>query len=504
MNQLNAKWKIYNESGKWQVHKLNPDGTQGEAIGPAYEKREGALAYQRALYKNVPDVKESTEDESVNTNLVLGAVTFIADELNPRILKFENVVLARPETNKNRDNVDDKGIAELAQTISGCPIDVDHDVTHNVGMFTAGRVGEKGELRVDGIVWLDRCEAMGVDPDEVKKNLYKMSVEADADYAECSICHSRHENSSTYCSHIVSLRAKIRNGAERVLKGLRALGGALTKRPAGTETGWDAYSGIVMVAHQKEMDMENEVEESIEKREDVSPADKKRAESEYGDVKYADEENKKYPIDTEEHVRAALAYLSMPKNSGKYSSEEVAKMMSKIKHAAKKFGIEVSEPKNKEEAMDEKELEATKEEETVETPADEKKESPEKEKEEVEKGEEKDMKAEYEAMKANLADMTAKFEKIATEKAELESKLQASEQQLTEARTTLKAHRVAELKTKLVATVLDESEFEAKVETLLDLPNDVIDLMTRNIKPTERTRMQAATEETTVTKTWKF
>ena len=54
------------------------------------------------------------------------------------------------------------------------------------------------------------------------------------------------------------------------------------------------------------------------KRKDVTPADKKHAEKEYGDVSYADETNKKYPIDTEEHIRAAWNYIHQAKNAGKY------------------------------------------------------------------------------------------------------------------------------------------------------------------------------------------
>lgn len=34
----------------------------------------------------------------------------------------------------------------------------------------------------------------------------------------------------------------------------------------------------------------------------------------YGDVKYADPEEGKYPIDTEAHIRAAWNYCSKPKN----------------------------------------------------------------------------------------------------------------------------------------------------------------------------------------------
>ena len=35
----------------------------------------------------------------------------------------------------------------------------------------------------------------------------------------------------------------------------------------------------------------------------------------YGDVKYADPKNGKYPIDTAEHAKAAWAYINMPKNA---------------------------------------------------------------------------------------------------------------------------------------------------------------------------------------------
>ena len=75
------------------------------------------------------------------------------------------------------------------------------------------------------------------------------------------------------------------------------------------------------------------------KRKDVTPADKEHAEGEYGDVAYADETNKKYPIDTEEHVRAAASYFGMPKNREKYSAEDQKKIDSKIAAAKKKFNI---------------------------------------------------------------------------------------------------------------------------------------------------------------------
>jgi len=96
------------------------------------------------------------------------------------------------------------------------------------------------------------------------------------------------------------------------------------------------------------------VEES--KRKDVTPADKKQAEKEYGDVKYADETNKKYPIDTKEHAKAALSYWGMPKNREKYSAEDQKKIGGRIRAAAKKFGIDVTDKKSDtvEDKMDEK------------------------------------------------------------------------------------------------------------------------------------------------------
>lgn len=70
-------------------------------------------------------------------------------------------------------------------------------------------------------------------------------------------------------------------------------------------------------------------------RRDVSEADKKRAVEEYGSVTFADPENKKYPVDTPEHIRAAWSYINMPKNAAKYSASKVASIKRKIVSAWK-------------------------------------------------------------------------------------------------------------------------------------------------------------------------
>jgi hypothetical protein len=76
----------------------------------------------------------------------------------------------------------------------------------------------------------------------------------------------------------------------------------------------------------------------IDRREDVSP---KEGQHKYGDVKFADPVNKKYPIDTAEHVRAAWSYINHQDNAAKYDRDEVKTIKERIKRAAKKQGVEI-------------------------------------------------------------------------------------------------------------------------------------------------------------------
>jgi len=60
------------------------------------------------------------------------------------------------------------------------------------------------------------------------------------------------------------------------------------------------------------------------------------------DVEFADPVNKKYPIDTETHIRAAWSYINHKDNAAKYDADEVKTIKNRIKRAAKKHGIEIS------------------------------------------------------------------------------------------------------------------------------------------------------------------
>lgn len=60
----------------------------------------------------------------------------------------------------------------------------------------------------------------------------------------------------------------------------------------------------------------------------------------YGDVRYADpglqaDKKKRYPVDTEEHIRAAWNYFSHPKDRDEYTPENRAKVKANILRAWK-------------------------------------------------------------------------------------------------------------------------------------------------------------------------
>ena len=76
----------------------------------------------------------------------------------------------------------------------------------------------------------------------------------------------------------------------------------------------------------------------IDRREDVSP---KEGEHEYGDVKFADPVNNKYPIDTDEHIRAAWSYINHNDNAAKYDKDEVKTIKDRIMKAAKQHDVEI-------------------------------------------------------------------------------------------------------------------------------------------------------------------
>ena len=63
-------------------------------------------------------------------------------------------------------------------------------------------------------------------------------------------------------------------------------------------------------------------------------------------TKYADPTNFKYPIDTKEHVKAALSYIGQARNRKKYDAKELAYIEARIHAAANKFGVATYKSEN--------------------------------------------------------------------------------------------------------------------------------------------------------------
>lgn len=76
----------------------------------------------------------------------------------------------------------------------------------------------------------------------------------------------------------------------------------------------------------------------ISRRDDVNPEE---GEHKYGDVQFADPTNKKYPIDTEQHVRSARSYINKKSNADKYDPDEVEAIKDRITKAAERFDIDI-------------------------------------------------------------------------------------------------------------------------------------------------------------------
>lgn len=147
------------------------------------------------------------------------------------VLAFKNAILARAEVNLNLDEIDQEGIRQLARTITGRPVDVEHNISENCGVFTSASPIEDGmALSVDGFIWADRYpnEAKGI-----QVGTHGLSVEAMAEEAICSVCNQTFYSAESYCVHLTSRSAF---GATRRLRKLRGKGGAVTTRPAGTNT----------------------------------------------------------------------------------------------------------------------------------------------------------------------------------------------------------------------------------------------------------------------------
>jgi phage head maturation protease len=120
----------------------------------------------------------------------------------------------------------------------------------------------------------------------------------------------------------------------KTITGLRLDEISLVDRPANPESVFDCWKRATS-SQKNELGEAHDpiaaLKASIERVEALV----KGGDKPYGDVKYADpgyqsDKKKRYPIDTEKHIRAAWNYINKPKNAGKYSADEEKRIKAKI------------------------------------------------------------------------------------------------------------------------------------------------------------------------------
>jgi hypothetical protein len=83
------------------------------------------------------------------------------------------------------------------------------------------------------------------------------------------------------------------------------------------------------------------VPRKIHRRTDSDPREGVRK---YGKVQFADPTNRKYPIDSPGHIKAAWAYIHQPENAGKYTAGEVRTIKIRVQRAAKARKVTLPDP----------------------------------------------------------------------------------------------------------------------------------------------------------------
>lgn len=179
--------------------------------------------------------------------MALGSVPANVDLSQVRALYFRNAILAREETNRNKDYLPPEEIANLAKSIGGMPIDDEHQFDEVVGVFTKGKVvqGEDGltAVSVDGLVWPQRFPEVSQGLVEGKRQL---SMEIWIAAATCGLCSKTFRHKDNYCAHLEHKEAR------RTCRGVQGFGGALTVKPAGSDTTFDHDSMMVVASHRME------------------------------------------------------------------------------------------------------------------------------------------------------------------------------------------------------------------------------------------------------------
>lgn len=234
------------------AHKGEEGFTKENAIGICYNRIVGStdVAIEPA------DVHFEVVTDPTEVNMVLGQ-SFEPGEL----LRWKNAELARAEVNANMDELSNDDIGTLAATLPLMPLTNEHGEI--IGLFTAATSEDapgfpsKKRLLTEGIMYRRRFPDVA---DEIMNGTKRLSIEAIADMAVCSLCGGEFPHMRAYCSHLKNRHA---TGASRRFKGIRAVGGGAVRRPAGSSTGFDRRQVYMVASHQESDDAMDELSERL-------------------------------------------------------------------------------------------------------------------------------------------------------------------------------------------------------------------------------------------------
>jgi uncharacterized protein DUF6582/Mu-like prophage I protein len=293
-------WDVVKDTNVCPVNKPWAVKTKGTgALKGCHESRDKAIQQQRALYKNVPEGRKMNEGLSILTPMQF------AEEIDD--LLWVEALPAKVWHTTEFGEVDvtletlQRMVDNFYGNVRGQEVATDYEHGRDVskGNKASGWIREANIN--DGSLWL------GIKPTETAMKEIK-----DGEWKYFSLEWDDWMHPET----------------EEVHKDV-ILGGGFTNRPIA--------KGLVPINFSELFDVTAK----------EFAAKNKTPKKPYGNVTYADpgyqkDGKKRYPLDTEAHIRAAWSYINMPKNAAKYSSSQVASIKGKIRAAMKRIGAQLS------------------------------------------------------------------------------------------------------------------------------------------------------------------
>jgi len=232
-----------------QVEKI--ESCVSQVVAKGRKKDEAVAICKTAILGSAGiELEAATQDDIIQIQAELGENSNLFSMQGSvaanTILKFSRACLAREEVNKNRDGITKEGISQLANTIRLLPLTYEHNKDAR-GIFTRGYVSEDGtECLVDGLVFFGMFPEF---TEEIRSGERRLSIDAEADLAVCSICGQPAQALSEYCEHLQHHDPD----AIRWLFDLRSVAGGAVRHPAGTGTIFPGREGFSVIScHEEE------------------------------------------------------------------------------------------------------------------------------------------------------------------------------------------------------------------------------------------------------------